>query len=145
MKRIFLVILLSLPIILFGQGNLDLDVFDYVYGDENGNFYSEKDYADIGAIGCYDKLQIRTNGNITTFIFRLRKDYVKWSETNTQEVYNYLVIENFIEEGIEYWILERQDGARLVFDYHKIYGHYTLTIPVNEVEGAVYIYVFNQS
>lgn len=145
MKRIFLVILFSLPIILFGQGNLELEVFDYVYGDEKGNFYSEKDYADIGAIGCYDKLQISTNGNITTFVFRLRKDYIKWSETNTQEVYSYLVIENYIEEDTEYWILERQDGARLVFDYHKDYEIYTLTIPVNEIEGAVYIYVFTKS
>lgn len=145
MKKLFLIVLFSLPIILFGQGNLDLDVFDYVYGDENGNFYSEEDYADKGAFGFYDKLKVRTNGNITTFIFRLRTDNEKWSENNNQEVYNYIVSDNFIEDDKEYWFLIRGDGARLVFYHHKINDTYTLVIPANEIEGAVYIYEFTKS
>lgn len=145
MNKLLSTILLTLPALLFGQGNLDLDVYNYIYIDSLGNNYSEKEHSEQGVKGSYNQLSIRTNGDISTFTFQLREDNDSRAESNTEEVYTYRVFENGNDGDTEFWVLLRNDGAKLIFDYHKIVGSYSLTIPADEKGERLFVYIFTKS
>jgi hypothetical protein len=146
MKKLLSIILISLlSNILLGQGNLELDVYNYMYYDSLDNYFSEKEYADIGVKGSYDKLNIKTEGFVTTFTFNLRKDNHRRTDTNLVEVYRYLVIDFYKDDEVEVWTIERIDGAILTFTHEFLLDTYMLSIPANKINRESYLYIFTKT
>lgn len=143
MKKLTLIILLILPSFIFGQVNLDFDVYNYMYYDSLGNYFSEKEYAENGVKGSYDKLIVRTDGVITTFTFNLREDNPKRTDQNLTEVYHYLVAGYHKDEEVEVWKLEKDDGVVLTFTHEFFLNTYMLAIPANKVNKERYLYIFS--
>jgi len=145
MKKIFSIILLSLPSLLYSQGDLDLAVYNYIFVDSLGNNYSEKEYAEQGAVGNYNKLKVRTNDDLTTFKFHLRKDCDTRTFFKRKETYTYKVLEQGTDNDVIYWVLLRNDSVKLVFDYHTQIDSYSLTIPADQVGDELYVYLFTKT
>lgn len=124
--------------------NMNLSVSEYIYIDSLGNEFSEKEFADKGIIGHYSSLSIKCDNDNAVFTFKLKKQSKNKSLLTQEEVYNYKIAENFMEDGFEYWILERKDGARLIFRKNKSGDIFSLTIPLDKTAETLGVYMFTK-
>lgn len=123
--------------------NLNLSVNEYLFIDSLGNDFCEKEYYDKGIRGHYSNLKIRCKKDDAVFSFTLKKEF-KNGLFERKEIYNYKVVDNFMEDGFEYWKLLRNDGARLIFRKNNYANTYSLTIPADETAETLYVYIFTK-
>lgn len=124
--------------------NMNLSVSEYIYIDSLGYEFSEKEFAEKGIRGHYSSLSIKCDNDNAVFTFKLKKQSDNRSLLTREEVYNYKIAENFMEDGFEYWILERKDGARLIFKKNNSTDTYSLTIPADKTAETLYVYIFTR-
>lgn len=124
--------------------NLNLSVTEYLFIDSLGNDFSEKEYYDKGIRGHYSNLKIICNEDNAVFSFKLKKEFKK-GLFKRKEIYNYKVVDNFMEDGFEYWKLLRNDGARLIFRKNNYANTYSLTVPADETAETLYVYIFTKN